>query len=97
MVEVTSMACAVDGVEIGLSGFGRWVHLGGLPKGVDPEHEADPISRFAFQQLTMERGSLRDVALDMLGHHIAIHPTSDCAFSERLREALREVSTGVNT
>lgn len=91
------MACAADGVEIRRSRAGRWVHLGSLPKGVDPEHEVDPISRFAYEQFTAGQGSLHDAALDMLTHHNAIHPASDCTFAERLRGALRTVSTGVNT
>lgn len=89
----TPQVCAVDGVSVAQSRAGRWVHLGELPKAVDPEHEVEPADRAEFQAVVVERGTLKDICLDMLEHHAAIHPTSDCAFAARLREALREVFT----
>ena len=83
------IVCAVDGVELQTSRAGRLVHLGGLPEGVDPDHDPVEMAKYDYEGAKIQRDILKDAALDMLTHHDAIHPPTDCAFRARLYEALR--------
>lgn len=89
MVGMMTWVCSVDGVEIARSRTGHWVHLGELPKGVDPDHTGEAVSNNVYLSRHFAREGLRQVASDMLRHHGTIHPDSACEFAARLKAALR--------
>lgn len=81
--------CARDGVTVAQTRTGRWVHTDSLPEFADPEHEAEPVEESAFGTSLSRAVALHDAALDMLTHHDAIHPASDCEWALKLRAAMR--------
>jgi hypothetical protein len=81
--------CAVDGVLISVTKRGGYVHLGDLPKGVDPEHEIRITSEDDFHRNAGARLSLKGAAEDMLTHHTSLHPAESCEWAKALELALR--------
>jgi hypothetical protein len=81
--------CLVDGVDVGAAKSGRLVHLGDLPKGVDPDHDVIAVPFDDFIRVTEGRISLRAAAEDMLAHHATLHPAKECQWAAVLERALR--------
>ncbi len=84
-----TLLCEVDGVEVVEAKSGRMVHLDALPKGVDPDHEIKLVDPLAYGILRDQELDVHIVAGELLTHHLASHPLSDCPFGQRMAEALR--------
>ncbi len=83
------VVCGVDGVPVGRSRFGRWVHLDDLPEKTDPEHEVQAVNASRYNAMQMSGTSLRLAAADMLRHHSTLHPDVGCEWAAALMNALR--------
>lgn len=81
--------CAVDGVLVGRSRSGRWIHLDDLPEKTDPEHEVQPVNASRYNAAQLSGMSLRLAATDMLRHHATLHPDVGCEWAANLMNALR--------
>lgn len=82
------MRCGHDGVPVAVARSGRLIHLDELPQDM-PEHEIIPIADGEFEVAVVRKIALREAASDMLSHHAALHPESDCEWARNLRLALR--------
>lgn len=80
--------CAACGVLVTVAKSGRLVHLDDIPKGVDPQHEVVAVAEADFSRAEDYRFTLKGAAEDMLAHHAALHPASDCEWAAVLRRAL---------
>jgi hypothetical protein len=86
---VSTLVCAVDGVELAESRSGALVHLDAIPKGVDPDHEVESVDYTVYALATEQRSALKTAAEDMLVHHATLHPAEGCEWAERLERAAR--------
>ena len=84
-----SFVCVVDGVEVTNSKSGRLVHIGEIPKGIDPDHEINAVERERFDRVLGAKFDLKAAAEEMLLHHATLHPADGCEWHERLERALR--------
>jgi hypothetical protein len=81
--------CAVDGVAIGESRSGRLVHLGELPKGVDPDHDIVAIAASEYADEVAVNSDLKSAVEDLILHHATLHPLTECVWTDRVHSALR--------
>jgi hypothetical protein len=82
------MVCAVDGVALVQSKTGRWVHVDGIPREADPDHEPRPVESEEYARVTERVFGLKAAAEGMLAHHNSLHPADGCPWAERLVLAL---------
>lgn len=85
--------CVLDGVPVGLSRSGRFVHLDEVPMDVEPHEVKEVVVATLWVEETARQNNLAMIAAEMLQHHGVIHPASDCEFSRRLEAALRSPRT----
>ena len=78
--------CAVCGVETVQNRTGRWIHVDAIPRGIDPEHMAEPIDREDYALAQAAGQNLRDALMAMLRHHDTLCP--GCEFRKVARRAL---------
>lgn len=84
-----SLVCADCGVAVGETRTGKIVHTDELPDGAEVHDVTAVTEREAFTAATQDSFDLRRVAQDMLIHHGALHPLSDCEWAKRLEVAIR--------
>jgi len=82
------VVCRHCGVAIGVARKGGFVHLDGLPDGVD-EHEAVPVDQQEYTAVMNDSAELRVKIEELIRHHGMFHPLSDCQFADRARAMLR--------
>jgi hypothetical protein len=80
--------CRTCGVQVTNAKSGRLVHLDDIPTGFSPDHEIVATSAADFLESAHARVSLKGAAEDMLAHHDALHPGSECPWADVLRRAL---------
>jgi hypothetical protein len=80
--------CAVCGVELIKGRADKYFHVDSIAKDV-PMHDAIPAPAAELRAHVQTRLDLGLAAKDMLDHHNALHPGSDCDFAVRLTQALR--------
>lgn len=80
--------CAVCGVALVAGRGGKFFHTDAIDKNV-PMHDAIPAPAEELRAAVQTRLDLGLAAKDMLDHHNALHPGSDCDFAVRLTQALR--------
>lgn len=80
--------CGICGSTVAMARSGKWVHTEEIQKDV-PLHDARPVESGTLEEMVAKRLDLGAAAHDMLEHHNAIHPASDCEFAKNLMQALK--------
>lgn len=90
-LRVDPTVCRVDGVQVVQGGITRtrWFHTDDLPRGVDPEHEVDPMPQAEYDAARQARSELVAAVDDLLLHHATLHPLDGCDWAARVRHARR--------
>lgn len=90
MVSPLSPVCLLDGVPLAMSRSGVLVHVGEIPRDVDPDHVPQPVTDEEWITHCYARVVLKAAVEDMLAHHAALHPAGDCPWAAKLQDAVRK-------
>lgn len=88
-MSATDTLCADCGAEAAQGRAGQWFHTEGIPPGNEAHSVEAIVERSEWDTDRKGRADIAVLASELVLHHTATHPMSDCPFSTRLVEALR--------
>ncbi len=83
------MVCSVDGTTVARSRLERWVHVDGIPQGVEEHDVTEVLTLEEWEAGVVKKSDLQSLVVALLMHHRQFDPDPACKFVTQVEAALR--------